>query len=76
MPAMGRPSPSALPRLPFGDVVLDRTQRTVERKGESVHSTQIEYHLLSVLVANAGKLMPHRHLGQQGWRPNHGDRGH
>lgn len=66
----------AAPKFQFGEVVFDRAKRTVERKGEPVHLTQIEYRLLSVLVANAGKVMTHRHLMQEVWGPNHGDRGH
>lgn len=66
----------ATPSLQFGEVVFDRAKRTVERKGELVHLTQIEYRLLGVLVANAGKVMTHRHLMHEVWGPNHGDRGH
>lgn len=64
------------PTLQFGDIVFDRAKRTVEHKGEPVHLTQIEYRLLSVLVANAGKVMTHRHLMQEVWGPNYGERGH
>lgn len=64
------------PKCQFGEVVFDRAKRTVERNGEPVHLTQIEYRLLSVLVANAGKVLTHRHLMHEVWGPNHGDRGH
>ena len=64
------------PKLQFGQVVFDRPKRTVERNGALVHLTQIEYRLLSVLVANSGKVMTHRHLMQEVWGPNHGERGH
>ena len=37
---------------------------------------KIEYRLLCVLAANAGKVMTHRHLMQEVWGPNHGERGH
>lgn len=64
------------PAIRFGQVELDRSRRTVERDGTSVHLTQIEYRLLCVLAANAGKVMTHRHLMQEVWGPNHGERGH
>lgn len=66
----------AAPTTRFGQVELDRSRRTVERDGVPVHLTQIEYRLLCVLVANAGKVMTHRHLMQEVWGPNHGERGH
>ncbi|KIF80623.1 response regulator [Noviherbaspirillum autotrophicum] len=64
------------PAIRFGPVELDRSRRTVERDGKPVHLTQIEYRLLCVLAANAGKVMTHRHLMQEVWGPNHGERGH
>jgi two-component system, OmpR family, KDP operon response regulator KdpE len=64
------------PTIRFGQVELDRARRTVERDGAPVHLTQIEYRLLCVLAANAGKVMTHRHLMQEVWGPNYGDRGH
>jgi two-component system KDP operon response regulator KdpE len=64
------------PTISFGPVTFDRPKRTVERDGEHVHLTQIEYRLLGVLVANAGKVLTQRHLMQEVWGPNHGERGH
>ncbi|HJW55329.1 MAG TPA: response regulator [Burkholderiaceae bacterium] len=66
----------AAPTLRFGQVELDRSRRTVERDGVPVHLTQIEYRLLCVLAANAGKVMTHHHLMREVWGPNHGERGH
>jgi two-component system, OmpR family, KDP operon response regulator KdpE len=66
----------AAPAIRFGQIELDRSRRSVERSGAPIHLTQIEYRLLTVLVANAGKVMTHRHLMQDVWGPNHGERGH
>lgn len=64
------------PVLVFGEIHFDRANRTLTRAGHPIHLTPIEYRLLSVLVANAGKVLTHRHLMREVWGPNHGDRGH
>src|SRR5271154_1851949 len=46
----------------FGDVKIDLSLRTVHKRGESVHLTPIEYRLLSLLIANAGKVLTHRQI--------------
>ncbi|MGE5491900.1 MAG: two-component system response regulator KdpE [Actinomycetota bacterium] len=66
----------ASPRLSFGTVEVDFSRRTVQRDGEPVHLTPIEYRLLSVLAANGGKVMTHRSLMREVWGPNHGESGH
>jgi len=57
----------------FGDVVVDLAARAVTRAGERVHLTPIEYRLLGVLVANAGRVLTHRHLLRDVWGPSHAD---
>lgn len=64
------------PRLAFGQVEIDLSRRSVLRGGQPVHLTPIEYRLLGVLVANAGKVLTHRSLMREVWGPNHGDSGH
>jgi two-component system KDP operon response regulator KdpE len=54
----------------FGDVEVDRGARLVRRAGAEVHLTPIEYRLLSVLVANAGRVLTHRHLLREVWGPS------
>lgn len=63
-------------RIAFGEVVVDLTRRLVTRGGEPLHLTNIEYRLLCVLVANAGKVLTHRHLMREVWGPAHTESGH
>lgn len=58
------------PLVRFGEVEVDLTRRQVARRGEPVHLTPIEYRLLSVLLANAGKVMTHRQLLREVWGPS------
>lgn len=60
----------------FGDVEVDRQARRVLRGGEDVHLTPIEYRLLSVMVANAGRVLTHRQLLREVWGPSHADQSH
>lgn len=60
----------------FGDIEIDRRARMVRRAGNDVHLTPIEYRLLSVLVANAGRVLTHRQLLREIWGPSHTDQSH
>lgn len=60
----------------FGEVEVDRQARIVRRKGAEVHLTPIEYRLLIVLVANAGRVLTHRQLLREVWGPSHSDQSH
>ncbi len=60
----------------FGDITVDMNLRTVQRRGEAVHLTPIEYRLLSLLIANAGKVLTHRQILREVWGPSHADDGH
>jgi len=53
----------------FGDVEVDTEGRSVKRKGQDVHLTPVEFRLLSVLIANAGKVLTHRHILREVWGP-------
>lgn len=55
------------PLLSFGEVRVDLSRRLVERAGEPVHLTPIEYRLLTTLLAQPGKVMTQRHLLRQVW---------
>jgi len=65
-----------MPRVHFGEVQIDLVGRSVTRNGELVHLTNIEYRLLAVLVAHAGKVMTHRHLMREVWGPGHAENSH
>ena len=60
----------------FGDVEVDRLARIVRRAGVDVHLTPIEYRLLTVLVANAGRVLTHRQLLRDVWGPGHTEQSH
>jgi two-component system, OmpR family, KDP operon response regulator KdpE len=60
----------------FGEVEVDRKARLVRRGGVEVHLTPIEYRLLSVLVANAGRVLTQRQLLREVWGPSHADQSH
>ena len=60
----------------FGDVKLDQSLRTVMKGGNPVHLTPIEYRLLSLLVANSGKVLTHRQILREVWGPSHAGDGH
>lgn len=60
----------------FGDVTLDPQARAVTRNGEHVHLTPTEYRLLSVLAANAGRVMTNPQLLRAVWGPGHAESGH
>jgi two-component system KDP operon response regulator KdpE len=51
----------------FGDVVIDLPARIVTKAGTEVHLTPREYDLLRTLVANADKVLTHRHLLEHVW---------
>jgi two-component system KDP operon response regulator KdpE len=60
----------------FGVVEVDPVSRLVRRDGTEVHLTTIEYRLLSVLVAHAGRVLTHRQLLQEVWGPSHAGQSH
>ncbi len=64
------------PKFNFGEVEVDFSKHTVQRNGNAVHLTQLEYRLLGVLLTNAGKIMSHRRLMQEVWGPNHTESAH
>ena len=60
----------------FGDVAVDLAARIVKKCGIEVHLTPIEYRLLGVLVANAGRVMTHPNLLREVWGPTHSQSTH
>ena len=60
----------ASPLFAFGEVQVDLSRRMVTRNGEAVHLTPIEYRLLCVLLANAGKVLTQRSLLREVWGPS------
>ncbi len=60
----------------FGDVEVDREARIVRRAGTEVHLTPIEYRMLLVLVAHAGRVITQRQLLREVWGPAHSEQSH
>ena len=60
----------------FGGVSVDLAARLVKRNGQPVHLTPIEYRLLGVLIANAGRVLTQQHLLREVWGPNRSDSAH
>ncbi len=75
-PRLAEGAADAQPRFCFGEVEIDRAARTVLRAGQAVHLTPIEYRMLTVLAANAGRVMTQRQLLTEVWGPGHVDRSH
>ena len=66
----------ASPLFEFGEVRVDLSRRVVTRNGEPVRLTPIEYRLLCVLLASAGKVLTQRHLLREVWGPASVDSAH
>jgi two-component system KDP operon response regulator KdpE len=60
----------------FGDVKIDLSLRTAHKGALPVHLTPIEYRLISLLIANAGKVLTHRQILREIWGPSHAEDGH
>jgi two-component system, OmpR family, KDP operon response regulator KdpE len=60
----------------IGPISVDLAARRVERAGEPVHLTPIEYRLLAQLVSHAGKVLTHRQLLKEVWGPSHVEDAH
>jgi two-component system KDP operon response regulator KdpE len=63
-------------KVVIGDVEIDLGARVVRKGGAEVHLTPIEYRLLGVLLANAGRVLTHRHLLREVWGPSHVEENH
>ena len=71
-----RSAPDRSETMRFGDVTVDFTRRSVERAGEPVHLTAIEFRLLCALLRHPGKVVTHRQLLREVWGPNAADQSH
>jgi two-component system KDP operon response regulator KdpE len=59
------------PLVEFGDVRVDHLRHVVERNGQAIHLTPIEYRLLALLVASEGRVLTHRQILREIWGPGH-----
>lgn len=66
----------ATPIHRFGEVEVDLARHAVRRNAAEVRLTQLEFRLLAVLLANAGKVLTHRYLMQAVWGPGRAEQEH
>lgn len=64
------------PQVQLGAVTVDLVARRVQRGGEDIHITPVEFRLLTVLLKAPGRVLTHRHLLREVWGPNASERGH
>jgi len=64
------------PVATVGDLQLDFARRSVTRAGEPIHLTPIEYRLLCVLYASAGRVLTQRQILREVWGPGHAESNH
>ena len=57
--------------IAFGDVRVDLVRRVVERQGEPLHLTPIEYKLLTHLASQPDRVITHQQLLKAVWGPGH-----
>ena len=62
--------------ISFGDVKVDLQARVITKAGQPVHLTPIEYRLLGVLIANAGRVVTNPQLLREVWGPSHSESSH
>ena len=68
--------PAGETAIRFGEVCIDLVQRSVERNGQPVHLTPIEYRLLTCLATQPGRVVTHRQLLKVVWGPGHMEDSH
>jgi two-component system KDP operon response regulator KdpE len=66
----------SIPVIEFGSTRVDILKRTVERGGELLHLTPIEYRLLTYLVSNSDCVLTHRQILKAVWGPSHSEDAH
>lgn len=60
----------------FGSIRVDFGKRLVEKDGQAIHLTPIEFRLLSYLIANPDSVLTHRQLLKAVWGPSHSEDSH
>jgi two-component system KDP operon response regulator KdpE len=64
-------TPGGAPQIHFGDIRIDLVRRVVERAGEALHLTPIEYKLLTHLASQPDRVITHAQLLKAVWGPGH-----
>ena len=71
-----RASAEARSVLEFGDIRIDLGRRSVERGGQALHLTPIEYRLLTHLASHPDRVLTHPQLLRAVWGPSHAEDTH
>lgn len=71
-----QPTNSKSGNVEFGDVKVDLHARVITKADQPVHLTPIEYRLLGVLIANAGRVVTNPQLLREVWGPSHSESSH
>jgi two-component system KDP operon response regulator KdpE len=64
-------TPAGEPLITFDDIRIDLVRRVVERAGEVLHLTPIEYKLLTHLASQPDRVITHAQLLKAVWGPGH-----
>lgn len=64
-------TPAGEPLIAFGDIRIDLVRRMVDRAGEVLHLTPIEYKLLTHLASQPDRVITHAQLLKAVWGPGH-----
>ena len=64
------------PVFETGKLQVDLARRVVTVDGKEIHLTPTEYHLLSILVRHAGKVVTQRQLLREVWGPQYESQSH
>ncbi|MDE1942583.1 MAG: two-component system response regulator KdpE [Betaproteobacteria bacterium] len=62
--------------LNFGNIRADFSKRIVERDGQQIHLTPIEFRLLAFLASHPNSVLTHRQLLKNVWGPSHAEDSH
>jgi two-component system KDP operon response regulator KdpE len=71
-----QPATTTSSSIQFGDVKVDLQARVITKADQPVHLTPLEYRLLSVLIANAGRVVTNPQLLREVWGPSHSESSH
>jgi two-component system KDP operon response regulator KdpE len=69
-------TPAGDTTIRFGDVRIDLVHRRVERGGQELHLTPIEYKLLTHLATQPDRVITHQQLLKVVWGPGHAEDTH
>ncbi|MEN0036720.1 MAG: two-component system response regulator KdpE [Cellvibrio sp.] len=71
-----QPAATTSSSIQFGDVKVDLQARVITKADQPVHLTPLEYRLLGVLIANAGRVVTNPQLLREVWGPSHSESSH